>query len=52
MVQRTNKDISKIGRSTERFVFFKFIYFVLTYVLYICFQLVAFVREHMWHKAF
>ena len=26
----------KIGRSTKRFVFFEFIYFVLTYVLYIC----------------
>ena len=44
----------KIGRSTKRFVVFEFIYFVLTYVLYIyvCFQLVAFVREHVWHKAF
>ena len=44
----------KIGRSTKRFVFFEFIYFVLTYVLYIYvrFQLVAFVREHVWHKAF
>ena len=40
--------------STKRFVFFRFIYFVLTYVSYIyaCFQLVAFVREYMWHKAF
>ena len=26
----------KIRRSTKRFVFFEFIYFVLTYVLYIC----------------
>ena len=36
----------------KRFVFFEFIQFVLTFVLhiYICFQLVAFVREHMWHK--
>ena len=44
----------KIERSTKRFVFVEFIYFVLTYVLYICvcFQLVAFVREHVWHKAF
>ena len=25
----------KIGRSTKRFVFFEFIYFILTYVLYI-----------------
>ena len=35
--------------SMKRFVFFKFIYFVLTYVLYIgvCFQLVAFVKEHV-----
>ena len=43
----------KIRRSTKIFVFFEFIYFVLTYVLYIyvCFQLVAFVREHMWYKA-
>ena len=38
----------------KRFVFFQFIYFVLTYVLYIyeCFQLVAFVRKHVLHKAF
>ena len=43
----------KISRSTKRFVFFKFIYFVLTYRLYICmFQLVAFVWEHVWNKAF
>ena len=28
--------IFKIGRSTKRFVFFEFIYFVLTYELYIC----------------
>ena len=54
------------GRSTKRFLFFEFIYFVPTYVfiyiyiyIYIymcvcvcvCFQLVAFVREHMWYKA-
>ena len=26
----------KIGKSTKRFVFFEFIYFVLTYMLYIC----------------
>ena len=44
----------KIGRSTKRFVFFKSIYFVLTYVLYMCMfhihiynTYVAFVREHM-----
>ena len=45
---------SKIRWSTERFVFFEFIYFVIKYVLYIyvCFQLVAFIREHVWHKAF
>ena len=45
---------SKISRSVERFAFFEFIYFVLTYALYIwvCFQLVAFVREPVWHKAF
>ena len=49
----------KVRRTTKRFVFFEFIYFVLTYLfiyiyiyIYICFQLVAFVREHMWHKAF
>ena len=43
----------KIRRSTKRFLFFKFIYFVLTYMLYVyvCFQLVAFIGEHMWHKA-
>ena len=33
----------------KRFLFiYLFIYFVLTYV---CFQLVAFAREHIWHKA-
>ena len=26
----------KIGRSTKRLVYFEFIYFVLTYVLYVC----------------
>ena len=26
----------KIGKSTKRFVYFELIYFVLTYVLYIC----------------
>ena len=36
----------------KRFVFFEFIYFVLTCVLYICFQLVALIIEHVWHKAF
>ena len=59
----------KIGTSTKGFVFFEFIYLVLTYMLYtgmfpaccfrqstycyICvyFQLIAFVSEHMWHKA-
>ena len=29
-------DVFKIGRSTKRFIFFEFIYFVLAYVLYIC----------------
>ena len=41
----------KIGRSTKRFVFFEFILFLHTCYVYVCFQLVAFVREHMWHKA-
>ena len=59
----------RIGRSTKRFVIFSFIYFVLTYVLYmcmfpaccfhkvhtfyicVCFQLFAFIREHICHKA-
>ena len=29
---------------------FEFILFLHTYI-YICFQLVTFVREHVWHKA-
>ena len=41
----------KIRRSTKGFVCLEFIYFVLTYVLCVCFQLLAFVREYMWHKA-
>ena len=35
--------------STKRFVFFKN-YLIRSYIR-TCFQLVAFVREHMWHKA-
>ena len=31
---KKNKNIFKIRWSTERFVFFEFIYFILTYVLY------------------
>ena len=43
----------KIRRSTKRFVFFEFIHFVLhTCYIYVCFQLVAFAREYVWHKAF
>ena len=43
----------KIRMYTKRFAFFKFIFFLHTcYIyIYICFQLVAFVSEHMWHKA-
>ena len=42
----------KIGRSTRRFVFFK-IYFLFlhTCCICVCFQHVAFLREHLWHKA-
>ena len=37
---------------TKRFVFFEFIYlFILFLYFHVCFQLVAFVREHIWHKA-
>ena len=44
----------KIGRSTKRFVFFKNLFILFLHTCYICvyFQLVAFVREHIWHKAF
>ena len=43
----------KIGRSTKRFEFFEFIFFfLLTCYIYVCFQLVPFVWEHVWHKAF
>ena len=43
----------KIGRSTKRFVFLNlFILFLHTCYVYVCFQLVAFVREHVWHKVF
>ena len=38
----------KMNRSTQRFVFFKELFCSYTRV---CFQLVAFVREHMWLKA-
>ena len=41
----------KIGRSTKRFVFFEFILFLHTCYICVCFQLVAFMREHMGHKA-
>ena len=37
-------------RSTKRLVFLEFIYFV--HYIYVCFQLVAFIREHVWYKAF
>ena len=39
-----------MSKSTKKFAFFKdlSIYFVLIYVF---FQLVAFAREHIWHKA-
>ena len=33
LVQRNNKNIFKKGRSTQRFVFFKYTYSVLTYML-------------------
>ena len=43
----------KIRRSTKRFVFLNlFILFLHTCYIYEYFQLVAFVREHMWNKAF
>ena len=38
----------KMNRSTKRFVFFKN-YLFCSYIC-VCFQLVAFIREHMWHK--
>ena len=41
---------SKIGRSTKRFVIFEFIYSFSSNIR-VCFQFVAFVREHIWHKA-
>ena len=42
----------KIRRSTKRFVFFEFIFlFLHTCYINVCFQLVASVREHMWHKS-
>ena len=41
----------KIGRSMKIFVFLNsFIYLFCSYV-HVGFQLVAFVREHIWHKA-
>ena len=41
-----------MGRSTKRFVFLNlFILFLHTCYICVCFQLVAFVRVHMWHKA-
>ena len=42
----------EIGRSRKRFVFFNsFILFLHTCYICICFQLVAFVGEHIWPKA-
>ena len=47
----------KIRRSTERFVSFESIYFLLTYLLYIymfpacCFRQIYVLSSHMWHKA-
>ena len=43
----------KIGRSTKRFVFLlnSFILFLHTGYIWECFQLVAFVGKHAWHKA-
>ena len=43
----------KIRSSTKRFVFIYnlFILFLHTCYISVCFQLVAFVREHIWHKA-
>ena len=40
----------KFGRFTKRFVFLKCIYLFCSYIR-VCFQLVAFVREYIWHKA-
>ena len=40
-----------MSRSTKTFVsFLGFIYLFCSYI-HVCFQLVAFVREHVWHKA-
>ena len=51
-VQRKNKIYLKIGRSTNRFVFFYlFILFLHTCYIRVCFQVVPFVRENIWHKA-
>ena len=33
----------------KRFVFLEFIYSFCSYIR-VCFQLIAFVREHVWHK--
>ena len=38
-----------MSRSMKRFVFFR-IYLFCSYI-HVCFQLDAFVREHVWHKA-
>ena len=39
-----------MNRSTKRFVFLRIIYLFYSYIR-VCFQLIAFVRELMWHKA-
>ena len=41
----------KIDRSTERFAFFRIHFFLFCSYIRACFQLVAFVREHIEHKA-
>ena len=40
----------QMNRSMKRFVFLRIIHLFCSYIC-VCFQLVAFIREHMWHKA-
>ena len=50
---KERKNYFKMSRSTKRFEFFQRFFFIYSFRSYIrvCFQFVAFVREHIQHKA-
>ena len=42
----------KMSKSTKRFEFFLGLDYLFSSYMHVCFQLVTFVKEHVWHKAF